>query len=126
HHEWRESHETHQPILPDVHSIVHPRLPGGPAYPNPHLCGAGVAFKLAWGIGKAVVGATRVSDTYRAFLVDATAFAALGTIADVVPLVGENRVLAAFGLSGLAASKLIGIRALIESAELTGKPLDAY
>jgi len=127
HHEWREDHQTNEPVLPDVHSIVHPRLPGGEKpYPNPNLCGAGVAFKLAWGIGKAVVGANRVSDVYRAFLLDATALAALGTIADVVPLVGENRVIAAFGLSGLSASKLTGIRALIDSAQLTGKPLDAY
>jgi single-stranded-DNA-specific exonuclease len=127
HHEWRECTETHQAMLPDVHSIVHPRLPGDrPAYPNPHLCGAGVAFKLAWGIGKAVVGANRVTHAYRAFLLDATALAALGTIADVVPLVGENRVLAAFGLGGLQASKLTGIRALIESAQLTGQTLDSY
>ncbi len=131
HHEWREVPDGvggHVPVLPDCHSIVHPRLPqeGKPAYPNPHLCGAGVAFKLAWGIGKAVVGASKVGDAYRSFLIDATAFAALGTIADVVPLVGENRVLAAFGLGGLKASKLTGIQALIESAQLTGQTLDAY
>jgi len=130
HHEWREDPQTHQPILPEVHSIVHPRLPGdglaGGGYPNPNLCGAGVAFKLAWGIGKAAVGASKVSDAYRAFLLDATALAALGTIADVVSLTGENRVLAAFGLGGLAASKLTGIRALIASAQLTGQTLDAY
>ncbi len=127
HHEWRDD-EHHQPILPDCLAVVHPRLPGanGQPYPNPHLCGAGVAFKLAWGIGKAVAGAAKVGDTYRAFLLDATALAALGTIADVVPLVGENRVLAAWGLSGLGASKLTGIRALIESAGLAGQALDAY
>src|SRR5207248_7060982 len=52
---------TLNPLLPDCYAIVHPRLPGdGPAYPNPALCGAGVAFKLAWGIGVAVGGATRV------------------------------------------------------------------
>ena len=124
HHEWSHVDETGQPVIPDVYAVVHPRLGG--TYPNPHLCGAGVAFKLAWGIGKAVVGASKVSDTYRAFLLDATALAALGTIADVVPLVGENRILAAYGLSGLQASKLTGIRALIESAQLTGQTLDAY
>ena len=127
HHEWRESADG-QPVLPDCLAVVHPRLPGanGQPYPNPHLCGAGVAFKLAWGVGKAAVGAAKVSDTYRAFLLDATALAALGTIADVVPLVGENRVLAAYGLSGLSATRLTGIRALIESAGLTGQSLDAY
>ncbi|HEY2585811.1 MAG TPA: DHH family phosphoesterase [Tepidisphaeraceae bacterium] len=115
------------PHLPDCYAVVHPRLPAdGPTYPNPFLCGAGVAFKLAWGIGMAVSGANRVSETFRAFLLEATALAALGTIADVVPLVGENRVLAHFGLSGLKASKLVGIRALIESANLTGQKLDSF
>ncbi len=95
-------------------------------YPNPHLCGAGVAFKLAWGIGLAVSGATRVNEDFRNFLMEATALAALGTIADVVPLVGENRVLAHFGLSGLKASRLNGIRALIASAGLDGQNIDCY
>jgi single-stranded-DNA-specific exonuclease len=67
-----------------------------------------------------------VSDTFRAFLLDATALAALGTIADVVPLVGENRVLAHFGLGGLTKTRLTGIRVLIDSAGLTGQNLDSY
>ncbi len=115
------------PSLPDCFAIVHPRLPGeGADYPNPHLCGAGVAFKVAWGVGQAVAGSTRVSEAFRDFLVDATALAALGTIADVVPLVGENRALAHFGLGGLKQSKMVGIKALIESAGLSGKKLDSY
>src|SRR5206468_831936 len=59
-------------------------------------------------------------------LIDATALAALGTIADVVPLTGENRALAHFGLSGLRQSKLVGLRALIASASLTGQTLDSF
>lgn len=137
HHEWREGSAVRgqgseevscgNPDLPDCYAVVHPRLPGaGAAYPNPHLCGAGVAFKLAWGVGMAMSGANRVSESFRAFLLEATALAALGTIADVVPLVGENRVLAYYGLSGLKASKLVGIRALIQSANLTGQKLDSF
>lgn len=134
HHEWHEGKDEcgrtkdetdPHPLLPHAHAIVHPRLPGS-AYPNPHLCGAGVAFKLAWGIGRAVNGAQKVSAEFRDFLMEATALAALGTIADVVPLVGENRVLAHWGLSGLRESRLTGIQALIASANLTGKSLDAY
>jgi single-stranded-DNA-specific exonuclease len=127
HHEWKHD-PAGQPVLPDCFAIVHPKLPGpdGQPYPNPNLCGAGVAFKLAWGIGRAVVGANRVGDAYRTFLVDATALAALGTIADVVPLTGENRAIAAKGLAGLERSRLTGILALVASAGLTGKPLDAY
>jgi single-stranded-DNA-specific exonuclease len=125
HHEWHE--ENGRPCLPQAYAIVHPRLATPEmTYPNPHLCGAGVAFKLAWGIGKAVNGAAKVSDTFKAFLLEATALAALGTIADVVPLVGENRVLAAFGLNALPNSKLSGIAALLDSAGLTGKDVDAY
>lgn len=132
HHEWREAehHGTAEPagaVLPECFAIVHPRLPGDwPAYPNPHLCGAGVAFKLAWGIGLACAGAAKCSEDFRNFLVEATALAALGTIADVVPLIGENRVLAHFGLGGLKASTLTGIRALIASANLTGQNLDSF
>ncbi len=117
HHEWHDS------LLPECFAIVHPRLN---EYPNPHLCGAGVAFKLAWGIGMAMSGGARVSDEFRAFLLEATALAGLGTIADVVPLVGENRVLAHFGLNSLKSSKLNGVRALIKSAKLDGQEIDCY
>src|SRR5829696_7331740 len=140
HHEWHtlappltddDARAEKEPILPQCYTVVHPRLKqddaGAPHdYPNPALCGAGVAFKLAWGIGTAMSGAARVSDAFRAYLLEATALAALGTIADVVPLVDENRILAAFGLGGLKASKLVGIQALIESAGLTGQTLDSY
>ncbi len=131
HHEWHvdekssDKPETRTPVLPDCFTVVHPRLPGS-TYPNPYLCGAGVAFKLAWGIGLAVNGAARVDPAFKSFLIEATALAALGTIADVVPLVGENRIMAHWGLGGLKASKLHGIQALIESAGLTGKQLDSY
>jgi single-stranded-DNA-specific exonuclease len=127
HHEWQhKSGDENAPLLPECHSIVHPRLPTDGGYPNPSLCGAGVAFKLAWGIGLAHSGSARVSDEFRAFLVEALSLAALGTIADVVPLQGENRTLAHFGLLGLKQSHLKGIRALIESAGLTGQKLDSY
>jgi len=136
HHEWHETaapltdaEQKHGPILPTCCAIVHPRLPtDGQAsdYANPHLCGAGVAFKLAWAVGMAMSGANRVSESFRSFLLEATALAALGTIADVVPLIGENRVLAHFGLSGLKNSQLTGIRALIGSAGLDGQNLDSY
>jgi single-stranded-DNA-specific exonuclease len=115
------------PLLPDCFAIVHPRLPhDGPPYPTPALCGAGVAFKLAWGVGKVMTGANRVSDEFRAFLLNAMALAALGTIADVVPLVGENRILAHQGLVGLRESKLVGLRSLIASAKLEGRALESF
>lgn len=138
HHEWKSAQAVESNaiapcadppafLLPQCFAIVHPRLPhDGPAYPNPLLCGAGVAFKLAWGIGKAVTGGAKVGEEFRVFLVNAMALAALGTIADVVPLVGENRIIAHQGLVGLRESKLTGLLALIASAKLTGQALDSF
>lgn len=114
-------------ILPDtviVHPTVSRETPS--AYPNPHLSGAGVALKLAWAIAQKFSNSQKVQPEYREFLVDATGLAALGTIADVVPLIGENRIIAQHGLRGLSKSKLPGLRALIESADLTGRALSGY
>lgn len=113
-------HHCHGDKLPRAVAIVHPAN-----YPNPDLSGAGVAFKLAWQVARVVSGNARVDAAMREFLLEATCLAALGTIADVVPLVGENRVLATFGLRGLPSCKRPGIRALLDSAGLGGK-LDAY
>ena len=118
-------HHTIPEHLPPAAAIVHPNLPQG-RYPNRDLSGAGVAFKLAWQIARKICGEKRVDQQMRDFLLDATCLAALGTIADVVPITGENRILATHGLRGLPASRHPGLRALIESAGLTGKHLDAY
>lgn len=118
-------HHTPPDALPDARAIVHPQLNG---YANPNLAGAGVAMKLAWALAQRLTPsyAGKVSDAYREFLLDATCLAALGTIADVVPLVGENRILAHFGLVGLRHCRLPGIRSLIEVSGLNGEKLDSY
>ncbi|MBY0308159.1 MAG: single-stranded-DNA-specific exonuclease RecJ, partial [Phycisphaerales bacterium] len=109
--------------LPDAFAVVHPRLPGS-AYPRSDLCGAGVAYKLAWRMCVLAQGERLHSDT-RKLLVNLLAFAALGTIADVVPLGGEsgegdeNRVIAHFGLTRIRTSPCVGLRALCEAARLT-------
>ena len=118
-------HHSPPEALPAAVAIVHPNLPAG-SYPSPDLAGAGVAFKLAWQVARAICGEKRVDEPMRDFLLDATCLAALGTIADVVPLRGENRVLATFGLRGLTATKHPGMRALLESANLLTGKLDAY
>ncbi len=123
HHEWKHD-DAGRPALPDdAFAIVHPRLDGD--YANPHLTGAGVAFKLAWEVGKKLAGSERVTEEMKWFLVDALALAALGTIADVAPLVGENRVIARYGLSGIKKTRLHGLRALIDSAGLGGEEIDS-
>ncbi len=110
--------------LPDCYQIVHPTAMGDS--PNHDLCGAGVAFKLAWVIAQKLSQASKVSPQFREFLLSATGLAALGTVADVVPLTGENRVIAHYGLAGLPHSSLVGLQALIESAGLVGETIDSY
>ena len=112
------------PCLPEAAALVHPRLGGSPA--NADLSGAGVAFKLAWAIAQEWSGAKRVRQDFRDFLLTATGLAALGTVADVVSLTGENRVLAMHGLRGLPASQNVGVRAIIAAAGLTGQSLSGY
>jgi len=119
-----DHHEPTPDRLPPALVLVDPKLPDS-AYPFRELSGAGIALKLAWAIGQRLSRRDRVSDAFREFLIAATGLAALGTIADVVPLVGENHVLASFGLRALAASRQNGLTALIQAAGLTDKPLDA-
>lgn len=117
--------DHHRPgsTLPDANVVVHPTVGG--KYPNPDLCGAGVAFKLAWAIAKHLSNAEKVSPEFRDFLTAAVGLVALGTIADVVPLLGENRVLARFGLANLKESRLCGLNALIASAKLADQKLNS-
>lgn len=111
--------------LPDAYAIVHPRRPGS-TYPFGDLSGAGVAFKLAWRLATLPSGqGARVSEDLRAVLLDMLALAALGTIADVVPLVGENRLIARFGLDRLRHTRIEGLNHLIAVSGLAGASLDA-
>ncbi len=104
-------------VLPDAFALVHPRLPGS-KYPFGDLCGAGVAFKLAWRLATMWCGSERVSDQLRQLLMSHLALAALGTIADVVPLVDENRIIAKYGLRMMRDTNNIGLNALITAAGL--------
>lgn len=103
--------------LPEAYAVVHPRRADS-LYPFGELCGAGVAYKLAWRLATLSAGGSRVNEPLRALLVELLAFAALGTIADIVPLVDENRVLARFGLVRARRSMFVGLRALVEASGL--------
>jgi len=116
-------HHQAADILPQAEAIVHPRMED---YPNPDSAGAMVALKLAWALVNTYKAGGQTSSEFRRFLLDATTLAAMGTIADVVDLRGENRVLTSYGLKTLGESNLMGIRALLESADLGGKDLDSY
>jgi single-stranded-DNA-specific exonuclease len=115
----------HSPLLPDALAIVHPSLPGS-QYPFAELCGAGVAFKLAWRIATLWCNSQRVSEALQKTLVSMLPLAALATIADVVPLIGENRIIAAHGLRLIRQTPLPGLRALIEASGLMDEKIDSH
>ena len=107
--------------LPCAAAIVHPGLPGS-TYPFAGLCGAAVALKLAWALCQQASDAKRVSERMRTFLMRAVGLAAIGTVADVVPLVDENRILVRHGLNCLRHYPTPGILALEQHTELDKKP----
>ncbi len=114
--------------LPKAFAVVHPARPvpaGNTQYPFVHLCGAGVAFKLAWRLCTLACGSAKVSQELRDLLQELLALCALGVIADVVPLIGENRILAAEGLRRVKYSKLPGLRALVEASGLGGEKVSS-
>ncbi len=113
-------HHQPGPVLPAAHEIVHPGLPGG-GYPFAGLSGSGVAFKLAWALCQQASQAKRVGERLKNYLLQAVGLAAIGTVADVVPLVDENRVLVRHALASLGELAPLGLRALIDVAGLTGK-----
>ena len=104
-------HHQFADTLPAETLLVHPRLPG--AYPFGELCGVGVAFKLAWAICARLGDGKKASPRMREFLLSAIGLTAIGTIADVVPLVGENRVLVQYGLGSLLERSSPGLKALM-------------
>jgi single-stranded-DNA-specific exonuclease len=113
HHEFKER-------LPDAAALVHPRLPDTD-YPFGGLSGSGVAFKLAWALSVQSCGSDKVTPRFRDYLLDACMLAALGTVADVVPLQDENRIFVRHGLARLRQAPLLGLKALLAAAGLGDK-----
>ncbi|MBQ9813861.1 MAG: DHH family phosphoesterase [Thermoguttaceae bacterium] len=119
HHTPIVDEETQKQILPDVAAIVHPKyqIDGFPPYPYPEICGSFVAFKLAWGLGLAMEGAEKTSPEMRNYLVQAIGLAALGSIADVMPLQDENRTLVRYALENSFVHNMpLGLKRLVEIA----------
>lgn len=106
--------------LPQATALVHPALPGHD-YPFHGLCGAGVAFKLAWALCQHASEARKVSTALREFLYQATVLAALGTVADVVPLLDENRIIVRHALKLMHQHSPLGLKALMQQTKLDKK-----
>jgi len=113
-------HHQFASTLPEPQALVHPRLPGTD-YPFGELCGVGVAFKLAWAICQRLGEGRRASPRMRDFLLAAVGLTAIGTVADCVPLVDENRIIVHFGLQSLRERSSIGLKALMQLAGLKDK-----
>jgi single-stranded-DNA-specific exonuclease len=105
-------HHLPENELPPAVAVLNPNRPDC-AYPEKNLCGAGVAFKLA----QALVGAQGWSaDRVRRVCESLLKIAAIATVADVVPLTGENRIIVKHGLEGLRSVRNAGLRALLDVA----------
>lgn len=103
-------HHEPGPILPEALAIIHPKLPGS-SYPFKELAGVGVACKLS----QALLG--KLPEHLLEFV-------AIGTIADLVPLVDENRYLVKQGLKKIRSSNRTGIKALCKQAGIEQQSID--
>ena len=111
--------------VPRALAVVNPNQEGCD-YPCKHLCGAGVAFKLAQGLMQRRLDARLNANDQSRLLMSFMKVVAIATIADAVPLLGENRVFAKLGLQGLRRPVNVGLKALLEVAKLgDGRALTA-
>jgi len=109
-------HHLPESDLPPAHAILNPNRPDC-SYPEKNLCGAGVAFKLV----QALLGTLGwPAEKLRRVLESFLKLVAIGTVADVVPLTGENRIIVKHGLKGLGAVRNPGLRALLDVAGFSG------
>ena len=112
--------DHHEPdtALPDAFAVINPKRHDC-SYPDKNLAGVGVALKVV----QALCAKTGHGNWLPAFV----KVAAIGTLADVVPLTGENRIIAKLGLSMLSKGPhKVGLRSLLDVCGLTGKEIDSY
>ncbi len=107
-------HHLPETEIPAAYAVINPNRPGC-GYPNKDLCGVGVAFKLVEALLSSLGWEpARLRRTLDSFL----KLVAIGTVADVVPLTGENRIIVKQGLAGLRDVRNAGLRALFEVAKV--------
>ena len=112
-------HHEQQPKLPAAYAIINPHV-AGEKYPFKELSGAGVAFKLAQAL---VVkdGGNKIKEGFEKWLLD---LIAIGTIADCVPLLGENRTLVKYGMIVLRKTRRLGLQELVKQTRFSLEALD--
>ena len=107
-------HHLPTPSIPPSLAVLNPNQPDC-GYPDKNLCGAGVVFKLAQALlGELGWPAAKLDRVLTSLL----KMVAIATVADMVPLIGENRVFTKLGLEGLRNPKNLGLRALIDVSGL--------
>ena len=116
-------HHEIEDELPSAHAIIHTRLKGS-KYPFGSLAGVGVAFKIAQALLLSQLKPYEEIDkeSFEKWLLD---LVAIGTIADVVQLVGENRTLVRYGLMVLSKSKSLGLKELIKICRFKDNSIDS-
>lgn len=112
-----DHHQCNEELIPDALAIINPHLPDC-KYPFKNLCGAGVALKLVHALG-ICLGNPRVYEEY-------LDFAAIATIADIVDLNGENRIITKFGIAKILNNPCTGIKALLNVALANKAQIDSY
>ena len=113
--------DHHLPVggkLPDASFLINPKLDVGST--NEFLCGAAVAFKLGWGVAQIISNSNKVLPHLRQAIVEIIPLVALATVADVMPLIGENRLIVTRGLKMLADTDKLspGLKALLQVLQL--------
>ncbi len=112
-------HHLPEAELPPALAVLNPNRPDC-LYPEKNLCGAGVAFKLAQAL---LAGESWPADKLRRITESLLKLVAIATVADVVPLTGENRIMVKHGLDGLRDVRNPGLRAILEVAGFTKENL---
>jgi single-stranded-DNA-specific exonuclease len=117
--------DHHEPAaeMATATAIINPKLRDS-TYGFTGICSAGISFKMAWALADRM-GAKR-RPGFEGFILDAMGLAALGTIADVCPLIGENRIYVRYGLDALRACRGKGLRSLLSLARLEEKVIDTF
>ena len=112
-------HHIPPPIVPRAFALVNPKVEGS-KYPNPMLCGAGVAWKVAQAFLEKYREYFKVPVGWEKWLLD---MAGLATLSDMVPLRGENRAIASYGMQVLRKSPRPGLQKLLSNMKIDQRHL---